>query len=190
MDCFFLVLFFFEVERERERERERGREGEGEGGREREEKKKLTLSLFPSLSDRKKKTEKKNGKKPKIHNFQQIEAAWAVADRLNLIGPCCEQPQYNLLERKKIEDEFLPLFETRGTGTTTWSPLSSGVLTGKYGKGVPEGSRLSIEKYKTMLAGKLLAPEVLGKVEKLRPNLFQQSLPLQPRSVNTLMNVL
>ena len=101
---------------------------------------------------------------------QQIEAAWAVADRLGLIGPCCEQPQYNLLERAKVEREFLPLFETRGTGTTTWSPLASGVLTGKYGASgvVPPGSRLSIEKYKKMLESKL-APEVLEKVEKLRP---------------------
>lgn len=102
---------------------------------------------------------------------QQIESAWAVADRLGLIGPCCEQPQYNLLERNKIEGEFLSLFETRGTGTTTWSPLASGVLSGKYGKegNIPPGSRLSIEKYNTMLAGKLLNPEVLTKVEGLRP---------------------
>ena len=65
----------------------------------------------------------------------------------------------------------MQLFETRGTGTTTWSPLASGVLTGKYGFGesIPAGSRLSIDKYKSMLAGKLLAPEVLGKVENLRP---------------------
>lgn len=140
-----------------------------EGERERKEKKKKKTRL--------KKTQKLQKKKK---NFaQQIEAAWAVADRLGLIGPCCEQPQYNLLERKKVEGEFLQLFETRGTGTTIWSPLASGVLTGKYcgsssgGGGtsvvIPEGSRLSIEKYKTMLAGRLLAPDVLEKVSKLRP---------------------
>lgn len=149
----FFSLFFFER-----------REGER---RERERRRKRNLD---KKETRKIKTSKKNF-------FQQIEAAWAVADRLGLVGPCCEQPQYNLLERNKVEGEFLQLFETRGTGTTIWSPLASGVLTGKYcssGSGgtsvvIPEGSRLSIEKYKTMLAGKLLVPDVLEKVSKLRP---------------------
>lgn len=136
------------------------------------------FEFFPLFFGRREKTStqktSKLQKKLQKKTSQQIEAAWAVADRLGLIGPCCEQPQYNLLERNKVEGEFLSLFETRGTGTTIWSPLASGVLTGKYcGSGgtaaIPEGSRLSIEKYKTMLAGKLLAPDVLEKVSKLRP---------------------
>jgi aryl-alcohol dehydrogenase-like predicted oxidoreductase len=72
-----------------------------------------------------------------------------VADRLDLVGPCVEQPQYNLFERTKVEREFALLYEARGTGLTTWSPLASGVLTGKYSGGdVPAGSRFTVENYK------------------------------------------
>ncbi|GBF90935.1 voltage-gated potassium channel subunit beta-like [Raphidocelis subcapitata] len=79
---------------------------------------------------------------------EQINEAWAVADRLDLIGPSCEQPQYNLFERTKVEREFVPLYDSRGLGLTTWSPLASGVLTGKYSGGdVPAGSRFTVENY-------------------------------------------
>ena len=66
----------------------------------------------------------------------QLEAAWEVAERLGLQGPAMEQPQYNVFERSKVETEFAPLYEAkgRGLGLTTWSPLASGVLTGKYSK--------------------------------------------------------
>lgn len=75
--------------------------------------------------------------------------AWEVANKLGLIGPAMEQPQYNLFEREKVEKEYLPLYKRFGTGLTTWSPLASGVLSGKYAKGnVPEGSRLALEAYK------------------------------------------
>jgi aryl-alcohol dehydrogenase-like predicted oxidoreductase len=62
---------------------------------------------------------------------QQIQEAWAVADKLGLQGPVLEQPQYNAFHRERFEVEYDPLFKFRGMGTTIWSPLASGVLTGK-----------------------------------------------------------
>ena len=77
---------------------------------------------------------------------QEIAEAYAVADRLNLIGPTMEQPQYNMFHRERFELEYARLYEDRGLGTTIWSPLASGVLTGKYSSAseLPEGTRLSI----------------------------------------------
>jgi len=76
---------------------------------------------------------------------QQITEAWAVARREHLIGPQMEQPQYNLFHRDRVEREYQPLYERFGLGTTIWSPLASGFLTGKYLKGVPADSRLGLE---------------------------------------------
>ncbi|KAG0023610.1 hypothetical protein BGZ81_008061 [Podila clonocystis] len=76
---------------------------------------------------------------------QQITEAHAVAQRLNLIGPLMEQPQYNMFHRDRVEKEYLPLYKTYGMGTTTWSPLASGLLSGKYNSGIPADSRLAIE---------------------------------------------
>jgi voltage-dependent potassium channel beta subunit len=73
----------------------------------------------------------------------QIEAAHAVCDRLLLHHPVVEQPEYNLFHRTRVEKEYAPLYRTPGLGTTTWSPLASGLLTGKYNKGVPRGARLA-----------------------------------------------
>lgn len=73
----------------------------------------------------------------------EIEEAKAVAERLNLISPTMEQPQYNLFHRERVEREYAPLYESRGgLGTTIWSPLASGLLTGKYTNGIPAESRL------------------------------------------------
>ena len=72
----------------------------------------------------------------------QLKEAFAVCDRLGLHAPAMEQPQYNLFHRARVEKEYAPLFKTRGLGTTIWSPLASGLLTGKYNDGVPAGSRL------------------------------------------------
>jgi voltage-dependent potassium channel beta subunit len=72
----------------------------------------------------------------------QIEAAHAVCDRLLLHHPVVEQPEYNLFHRAKVEEEFSQLYRSPGLGTTIWSPLASGLLTGKYNKGVPRSSRL------------------------------------------------
>ena len=76
---------------------------------------------------------------------QQIMEAHMIARQLHLIGPTMEQPQYNMFHREKIEKEYIRLYDTVGLGTTIWSPLASGVLTNKYQKAFPEGTRLGIE---------------------------------------------
>jgi voltage-dependent potassium channel beta subunit len=70
-----------------------------------------------------------------------IRAAWDIAERHHLHKPVMEQPQYNLFHRKRVEEEYARLYEDIGLGLTIWSPLASGLLTGKYRDGVPEGSR-------------------------------------------------
>ncbi len=71
----------------------------------------------------------------------EIRAAWEIAERHHLRKPVVEQPEYNLLNRTKVETEFARLYEDIGLGLTTFSPLASGMLTGKYASGIPEGSR-------------------------------------------------
>ena len=78
---------------------------------------------------------------------EEITEAYEFAERNHLSPPTMEQPQYNLLDRKRFEIEYKPIFEKYGMGTTTWSPLASGALTGKYLEGIPEGSRASLEGY-------------------------------------------
>ena len=73
----------------------------------------------------------------------RILEAFEVAREWRLVPPVMEQPQYNLLVRRRFEEEYAPVFERHGMGATTWSPLSSGLLTGKYNGGLPEGSRLT-----------------------------------------------
>jgi len=77
----------------------------------------------------------------------EIRAAYDIADRHHLHKPLMEQPQYNILWRDKVDKEYKRLYEDIGLGTTIWSPLSSGLLTGKYMKGVPEGSRATLPGY-------------------------------------------
>jgi voltage-dependent potassium channel beta subunit len=77
----------------------------------------------------------------------EIRAAWDVADRHGWHKPIVEQPQYNLLHRTRVEKEYARLYEDIGLGTTIWSPLGSGLLTGKYLDGIPEGSRATLEGY-------------------------------------------
>jgi voltage-dependent potassium channel beta subunit len=76
-----------------------------------------------------------------------IRAAYDIADRHNLHKPLMEQPQYNILWRDKVEKEYSRLYDDIGLGTTIWSPLSSGLLTGKYLNGIPEGSRATLPGY-------------------------------------------
>ncbi|HEU4857037.1 MAG TPA: aldo/keto reductase [Rhodanobacteraceae bacterium] len=76
-----------------------------------------------------------------------IREAHAVADRHHLHAPTMEQPQYNLLHRERVEAEYAPLYRDFGMGTTIWSPLASGILTGKYAHGTPAGSRLTLPGY-------------------------------------------
>ncbi|MGE5617056.1 MAG: aldo/keto reductase, partial [Bacillota bacterium] len=73
-----------------------------------------------------------------------IRAAWQIADRHHLHKPIVEQPEYNLFHRERVEQEYAPLYNETGLGLTTWSPLASGLLTGKYRSGIPAGSRGSI----------------------------------------------
>jgi voltage-dependent potassium channel beta subunit len=75
----------------------------------------------------------------------EIMEAYGVARREHLIPPTMEQPQYHMFHRQKVESEFLRLYREIGLGTTIWSPLASGLLTGKYNQGVPKGSRLDLE---------------------------------------------
>src|SRR6202140_5155816 len=77
----------------------------------------------------------------------EIRAAWEIADRHNLHKPVMEQPQYNMLERNKVEKEYARLYEDIGLGLTIWSPLASGLLTGKYIDGIPDGSRAALPGY-------------------------------------------
>jgi voltage-dependent potassium channel beta subunit len=78
---------------------------------------------------------------------QQITEAHLVARRDGLTPPTMEQPQYNLFEREKVEKDYLPIYDTYGLGTTIWSPLASGLLTGKYNDGVAQDSRAALPGY-------------------------------------------
>jgi len=80
-------------------------------------------------------------------NAQQLTEAWAVARDLKITAPVMEQPQYNLFTREKVENDYLPLYDLMGLGTTIWSPLASGALTGKYNDGIPEDSRFNLPGY-------------------------------------------
>jgi voltage-dependent potassium channel beta subunit len=101
-----------------------------------------------------------------VWSAQEITEAFLVAREHNLVPPTMEQPYYNLLQRDKLESEYLPLFERFGLGTTIWSPLASGLLTGKYNKGVPPDARLGLESY-GWLRDWVLKPERLEKVRRL-----------------------
>jgi voltage-dependent potassium channel beta subunit len=96
----------------------------------------------------------------------EIMEAHKVAQQYRLIGPVVEQPQYNLLEREKMENEYLQIFNTVGLGTTIWSPLASGLLTGKYNSGIPEGARLSLSGFE-WLKDRWMVEEKLNKVKQL-----------------------
>jgi voltage-dependent potassium channel beta subunit len=83
----------------------------------------------------------------------EIRAAWDVAERHHLHKPVMEQPQYHLLHRRRVEVEYARLYEDIGLGLTTWSPLASGLLTGKYKGGVPPGSRGALESMSFLVKG-------------------------------------
>ncbi len=100
---------------------------------------------------------------------EQITKAIEFAKDYRAIAPVMEQPQYNMLVRDRFEKEYKPVFEKYGYGTTIWSPLASGVLSGKYNKGIPADSRLAREGWikKLMDDNKLMTPEVFAKIEAL-----------------------
>ncbi|MGA2037278.1 MAG: aldo/keto reductase, partial [Acidimicrobiales bacterium] len=97
----------------------------------------------------------------------EIRGAWEIAERHHLHRPVVEQPQYNLLWRKRVEHEYARLYEDIGLGLTIWSPLGSGLLTGKYLDGVPEGSRASLPGYE-WLRTMLTDPKSNEKVRALK----------------------
>jgi voltage-dependent potassium channel beta subunit len=96
----------------------------------------------------------------------EIMEAHRVAHQYGLIGPAVEQPQYNMLERHKMENEYQGVFNTVGLGTTIWSPLASGLLSGKYNDGIPTDSRFSLQGF-DWLKDRWMKEELLSKVKKL-----------------------
>ena len=97
----------------------------------------------------------------------EIRAAWEIAERHNLHKPVMEQPQYNIFERRKVDWDYARLYQETGLGLTTWSPLASGLLTGKYLEGVPEGSRGALPGYE-WLQGMLTDPKRNKRVGALK----------------------
>jgi len=100
-----------------------------------------------------------------------IREAYDIADKRNLHKPVMEQPEYNLFARRRVEQEYGPLYEGIGLGTTTWSPLASGLLTGKYQDGIPKDSRAALKGYAWLEGAmtdkaKLASVERLGKIAK------------------------
>jgi len=101
-------------------------------------------------------------------NAPQIRRAYDFARQEHLRPPLMDQPQYNMFKRDKVEQEFSNLYDEIGLGTTIWSPLASGLLTGKYNDGVPEGSRLSLEKYDWLRERLLETESGRRKLEKVK----------------------
>ncbi|MFK7977471.1 MAG: potassium channel beta subunit family protein [Halioglobus sp.] len=98
---------------------------------------------------------------------EEITAAHTFAAENHLTPPTMEQPQYNLLDRERFEVEYAPLFERYGMGTTIWSPLASGALTGKYLEGVPEGSRASLKGYEWLRETMVESERGQGRMKKV-----------------------
>jgi len=98
----------------------------------------------------------------------EITAAWQIAERHHLHKPVMEQPQYNLLHRDRVEKEYARLYRDIGLGTTTWSPLASGLLTGKYNDGIPPDSRGTVKGYE-WLTERLTDPAKIAVVRRLGP---------------------
>lgn len=96
-----------------------------------------------------------------------IMEAHAIARQLGLEGPAVEQPQYNLFERHKMEVDYLSVFQNIGMGTTIWSPLASGLLTGKYNDGIPDDSRLTLEGFE-WLKDQALTEDKINRIKSLQ----------------------
>jgi voltage-dependent potassium channel beta subunit len=97
----------------------------------------------------------------------EVRAAWEIAERHHLRKPVMEQPQYNLFHRNRVEQEYKRLYEDLGTGLTVWSPLASGLLTGKYLDGIPEDSRATLPGYE-WLRGYLSDEDRNARVRRLK----------------------
>jgi voltage-dependent potassium channel beta subunit len=97
----------------------------------------------------------------------KIMEAHGIARREHLIPPLMEQPEYNMLHRERVEREYAPLYRELGLGTTIWSPLASGLLTGKYNAGIPEGTRLALKGYE-WLRKEFESEETRQNIEKVK----------------------
>lgn len=98
---------------------------------------------------------------------QQLMEAYSVARQYNLVPPTMEQPQYNMFHRERFENEYQRLYSEIGLGTTIWSPLASGLLTGKYNDGIPDDSRLALPGYE-WLRSRLEGEEGQRNIQKVR----------------------
>lgn len=98
---------------------------------------------------------------------EDIMRAYSISKELGMTPPQMEQPEYNMLHRDRVEKEYLPLYREIGLGTTTWSPLASGLLSGKYNDGIPPGTRGSLQGYGWMK--EVLTPANISKVKALQP---------------------
>jgi len=107
----------------------------------------------------------------------EIMEAHRVAQEYKLLGPVVDQPEYNLLQREKVEREYHMIYKTVGLGTTIWSPLASGLLTGKYNNGIPQDSRFALEGF-DWLKNQWLANNNLEKVKNLTAFAQELSVPV------------
>jgi voltage-dependent potassium channel beta subunit len=98
---------------------------------------------------------------------RQIEEACRIARQEHLIPPAMEQPQYNMFTRERVEREYAPLYRSFGLGTTVWSPLAGGLLTGKYEQGIPPGTRVSLPGYE-WLRERYVGPDAELRIAKVR----------------------
>jgi voltage-dependent potassium channel beta subunit len=96
----------------------------------------------------------------------EIMEAHRIAEKFKLLGPTMEQPQYNLFERHKVEVEYNEIYKNVGLGTTIWSPLASGLLSGKYNDGIPKDSRFALQGF-DWLKDRWMVDDRLKKVKKL-----------------------
>ena len=97
---------------------------------------------------------------------EQLSEAFSLCEQNHLIPPTMEQPEYNMFQRQKVESDYLPLYD-KGLGTTIWSPLASGILTGKYNDGVPAGSRMDLPNF-AWLREQLESPDGQKKLQITR----------------------
>lgn len=111
---------------------------------------------------------------------QQITEAHVAAREWNLTPPTMEQPQYNLFERQKVEGDYAPIYDKFGLGTTIWSPLASGILTGKYNDGIPADSRVTLPGYEWLreMLDSPTGQDRLEKVGKLAVLAKEAGLPI------------
>jgi len=113
----------------------------------------------------------------------KIEQAIKICEKYGLVKPVVEQPEYSMLEREKVEREYVSLFKDYGIGTTIWSPLASGVITGKYNNGIPQESRANSSWGWGKLAHKYLTPEKLENTRRITTEIGALAKELNTTSV-------